>query len=84
MSSDSEDQLNSFSVQMEHYTGLIKDNAEWNFAGIYADEGITGTAADKRESFQRLLKTAGRENRPDIGEVHFAVCAQFSGYNFGN
>lgn len=56
VSSDSEDQLNSFSVQMEHYTSLIKDNAEWNFAGIYADEGITGTASDKRESFQRLLR----------------------------
>lgn len=65
VSSDSEDQLNSFSVQMEHYTGLIKDNAEWNFAGIYADEGITGTAADKRESFQRLLKDcrAGKIDR---------------------
>ena len=65
VSSDSEDQLNSFSVQMEHYTGLIKDNAEWNFAGIYADEGITGMAADKRESFQRLLKDcrAGKIDR---------------------
>ena len=65
VSSDSEDQLNSFSVQMEHYTDLIKDNAEWNFAGIYADEGITGTAADKRKSFQRLLRDcrAGKIDR---------------------
>lgn len=56
VSSDSEDQLNSFAVQMEYYTKTIRADEEWEFAGIYADEGITGTSADKREAFQRLLR----------------------------
>ena len=55
VSSDSADQLNSFSVQMEHYTSLIAENDEWELVDIYADEGITGTRSDKREEFQRML-----------------------------
>lgn len=55
VSSDSEDQLNSFSVQVEHYTHTIQENAEWDFAGIYADEAVTGTRTDKRDEFQRML-----------------------------
>ena len=37
VSSDSADQLNSFSVQMEHYTSLIAGNEEWELVDIYAD-----------------------------------------------
>ena len=56
VSSDSEDQLNSFIAQVDHYTELINGNEEWEFVDIYADEGLTGTRADKREDFQRMLK----------------------------
>ncbi|MDF9409675.1 MAG: hypothetical protein A4E52_00796 [Pelotomaculum sp. PtaB.Bin013] len=56
VSSDSEDQLNSFIAQVNHYTELIKGNEEWEFVDVYADEGLTGTRADKREDFQRMLK----------------------------
>lgn len=55
VSSDSDDQLNSFAVQVEHYTHTIQENTEWEFAGIYADEAVTGTRMDKRSEFQRMI-----------------------------
>ena len=55
VSSDSTDQLNSLSVQADYYTHLIQENPNWDFAGIYADEGITGTSTKHREQFNRLL-----------------------------
>lgn len=56
VSSDSADQLNSFATQVDYYTSTIQAADEWEFAGLYADEGVTGTRADKREDFQRLLQ----------------------------
>ncbi len=55
VSTDSEDQLNSYKSQVQHYTDLIKSKPEWDLAGIYADEAITGTQVTKREDFQRLI-----------------------------
>lgn len=55
VSTDSEDQLNSYKSQVSYYTDLIKKNKEWVFAGIYADEAITGTQITKRTDFQRLI-----------------------------
>ena len=60
VSSRSEDQLNSFAAQNAHYTELITDNPEWEFVDVYADKGITGTSAEKRDDFQRLLKDCRR------------------------
>ncbi|EJB2326762.1 recombinase family protein [Listeria monocytogenes] len=55
VSTDSEDQLNSYNSQKAYYTDLIQKNGEWIFAGIYADEAITGTQVTKREDFQRMI-----------------------------
>lgn len=55
VSSDSADQLNSLSVQVDYYTHLIQENPQWEFAGIYTDEGITGTSIKHREQFNRLM-----------------------------
>lgn len=55
VSTDDEDQLNSYRSQVQHYSDLIRNNREWELAGIYADEGITGTQVAKREDFQRLI-----------------------------
>ena len=60
VSSNSEDQLNSFAAQNAHYTELITANPEWEFVDVYADKGITGTSAEKREDFQRLLADCRR------------------------
>lgn len=56
VSTDDEDQIKSYNSMVRHYTDLIKNNKHWIFAGIYADKAITGTKADKREEFQRLIK----------------------------
>ena len=40
---------------MEHYTAFIKQNSEWEFAGIFADDGISGTNTKKREEFNRMI-----------------------------
>ncbi len=56
VSSDSEDQQNSFLAQVNAYTELISANPEWELVDIYADDAITGTRTDKRIEFQRLLK----------------------------
>jgi len=55
VSSDSADQLNSFATQVDYYTSYIRAKEEWEFAGMYADEAVSGTTADKRDDFQRLL-----------------------------
>ena len=55
VSTDSEDQLNSYKSQVSYYTDLIKKNKEWVLADIYADEAITGTQITKREDFQRMI-----------------------------
>lgn len=56
VSTDDEDQLNSYYTQKAYYTEYIKRNPKWRFAGIYADEGITGTQVKKREEFLRMIE----------------------------
>ncbi|MBP1562564.1 MAG: recombinase family protein [Oscillospiraceae bacterium] len=55
VSSDSEDQLNSFAAQIRYYTELLKNSTDAVLVDMYADEGITGTSAAKRPDFQRLM-----------------------------
>lgn len=55
VSSDSSDQLNSFVAQLNRYTTLISSKENWILVDLYADEGISGTSAEKRPDFQRLL-----------------------------
>ena len=45
----------SLSAQVSHYSSLIQSNPEWEYAGVYADEGITGTATKHRDEFKRLM-----------------------------
>ena len=56
VSTDDEDQINSYNSMVRHYTDLIQSNKEYIFAGVYADRAITGTKVDKREEFQRLIQ----------------------------
>lgn len=60
VSTDSEDQANSFAAQLKYYTEFIKDNPNMDFVDIYADEGITGTCISKREEFQRMMRDAAK------------------------
>ena len=55
VSTDQEDQLHSFEAQVDYYTRYISDHPNYEMAGIYADEGITGTNTKKREQFRRMI-----------------------------
>jgi DNA invertase Pin-like site-specific DNA recombinase len=55
VSTDDEDQLFSLDAQIKHYDSYIKQNPEWEFAGLYYDKGITGTKKEKRPEFLRLI-----------------------------
>ncbi|MCR5295709.1 MAG: recombinase family protein [Lachnospiraceae bacterium] len=65
VSTDSCEQKTSFDGQVKHYMELIEKNPEWEMAGIYADEGITGTSAARRPEFQRLMADC-EEGRIDL------------------
>ena len=56
VSTKEEDQLNSYEAQKAYYTRKIMENKEWTMAGIFADEGVTGTSTKKREDFMRMMK----------------------------
>ena len=58
VSTDSEEQLTSYKSQIKHYSEYIKSNPEWEFVGIYADEGISGTQVKNRTEFQRMIDDA--------------------------
>ena len=60
VSTDSEDQLNSYMAQMRHYEKCLSESETETLVSVYADEGITGTRMDKREDFQRMLKDCRR------------------------
>ena len=55
VSTGSDEQITSYNNQMKVYTEMIAANKEWEFAGLYADEGISGTRADKRPQFQKMI-----------------------------
>lgn len=55
VSTDQEDQLHSFEAQVDYYTKYIREREEYEMAGIYADEGISGTSTRKREDFRRMI-----------------------------
>lgn len=55
VSTDSEDQLNSYRSQVAYYTDLVNKTKEWHLVDVYADEAITGTKVTKREDFQRMI-----------------------------
>ena len=55
VSTDSEEQESSYDAQVKHYTEYIQKNPKWQFAGIFADDGISGTYTKKREGFNRMI-----------------------------
>ena len=56
VSSDSQDQINSFLAQIKYYYQLIKNTENAILVDIYADEGLSGVSMDKREELKRLIK----------------------------
>ena len=48
--------LHSLAAQVDYYTRKIRSNPAWEYAGVYADEGISGTSTAKRKEFNRLMQ----------------------------
>lgn len=65
VSTDKEQQEHSFETQKEMYTEMIMMKPNWQMAGIYADEGITGTIAKKRPDFMRMIEDC-RKGKIDL------------------
>lgn len=57
VSTDSEEQLTSYIAQISYYTEYIKNHEDWEFVGVYTDEGISGCSTKRREGFQRMIGT---------------------------
>lgn len=55
VSTDKDEQEDSFERQVDYYTRYISSNPKWTLVDIYSDPGITGTRADKRPGFQKMI-----------------------------
>ena len=56
VSTDNEEQASSYEAQIQHYEEFIKTNPEWEFVGVYADEGISATSTKNREQFNAMIE----------------------------
>lgn len=62
VSTDNEEQLSSYENQVSYYKNYIESHPEYEFAGIFADEGISGTNTKKREEFNRMIEECRKGN----------------------
>ena len=58
VSTDHEEQESSFAAQCEYYAKYIRSRPDWEYAGMYADEGISGVSTRKRDGFNRMVRDA--------------------------
>ncbi len=72
VSTDSDEQLESLKAQREHYERYIKSNPEWVFAGLYYDEGISGTKMEKRSELLRMIRDCKQ------GRIDFIITKSIS------
>lgn len=72
VSTDEDNQAGSYELQVQNYTEMITSNEEWEFAGIFADEGISGTSLLHRENFIRMIDLC------KAGEIDLIITKQVS------
>ena len=75
VSTDSDAQLESLEAQKTHYENYITSRDDWEFAGLYYDEGITGTKKDKRPELLRLIDNC------KAGKVDFVITKSISRFS---
>jgi len=78
VSTDKEEQEHSFQTQKEMYTDMIMMKPNWQMAGIYADEGITGTIAKKRPDFMRMIEDCRK------GKIDMVITKSVSRFSRNN
>lgn len=72
VSKDTERLMHSVSAQVSYYSDLIQKNPEWEYAGVYADSGITGTLVAGRGEFGRMLDDC------EAGKIDIILCKSIS------
>ena len=72
VSMQSERMLHSLSAQISYYSSLIQQNPEWEYAGVYADDFISGTDTVKRDEFRRMLADC------DAGKINIILTKSIS------
>lgn len=72
VSTDSEEQLNSYESQITYYTDMISQNPNWRMAGIFPDKGLSGTSTKKREQFNKMMQKCRR------GSIDLIICKSVS------
>lgn len=60
VSTNAEEQINSYKAQKSYYTQLIEENPDWEMAGVFADEGLSGVSTKKRKEFNRMIAACKR------------------------
>ncbi|WP_130868970.1 recombinase family protein [Intestinimonas massiliensis (ex Afouda et al. 2020)] len=65
VSTNSEEQINSYESQKSYYTEKIEKNPDWEMAGVFADKGLSGTSLKKRDQFNKMI-AACRRGRIDL------------------
>ena len=78
VSTDREEQEHSFETQKTMYTEMIMMKPTWQMAGIYADEGITGTVAKKRPGFMKMIEDCRK------GKIDMIVTKSVSRFSRNN
>ena len=58
VSTDKDEQITSYKAQVDYYTKMIRNNEDWEFVDVYADEGITGTSTKSRKRFNQMIDDA--------------------------
>ena len=58
VSTDSEEQLNSYDAQVSYYTEYIQSRSDWEFVTVYTDEGISAVSTKRREGFKQMVADA--------------------------
>lgn len=58
VSTDHDDQISSYEAQVDYYTNYIRGRDDWEFVGIYTDEGISATNTRHRDGFKRMVRDA--------------------------
>ncbi|QZO76345.1 recombinase family protein [Helcococcus kunzii] len=72
VSTDTDEQATSYDTQVNYYTSYIKNNPDWDFAGVYADDGISGTYTKKRDGFNSMIASCMK------GEVDMIITNSIS------
>ena len=72
VSTEEDNQASSYELQVQNYTKMIQENPEWEFAGIFADEGISGTSVLHREHFLEMIEKC------KAGEIDLIITKQVS------